>query len=97
VSDVIEGLKNHTTSAARDFAFRRLADESFDSGWLSPEPAIGIRRVKGIKWLGRKIGNWRIGNQTDQKGKRFTKSYVFRNYAAKEITPLSKASNAIFL
>src|SRR5271170_3598300 len=29
-------------------AIRRLADESADSGWLSPEHAIGIRRVKGV-------------------------------------------------
>ncbi len=28
-------------------AIRRLADESAESGWLSPELAIGIRRVKG--------------------------------------------------
>ena len=39
-------------------AIRRLADESAESGWLSPELAIGIRRVKGVKLLGRRIGNW---------------------------------------
>jgi integrase len=39
-------------------AIRRLADESVESGWLSPELAIGIRRVKGVKRLGRKMGNW---------------------------------------
>src|SRR5215813_7074830 len=39
-------------------AIRRLADESAESGWLSPEHAIGIRRVKGVKRLGRKMGNW---------------------------------------
>jgi site-specific recombinase XerC len=39
-------------------AVRRLADEAADGGWLSPELAIGIRRVKGIKALGRRIGNW---------------------------------------
>jgi integrase len=39
-------------------AIRRLADESAESGWLSPEHAIGIRRVQGVKRLGRKIGNW---------------------------------------
>jgi hypothetical protein len=32
-------------------AIRRLADESAESGWLSPELAIGIRRVKGVKRL----------------------------------------------
>ena len=39
-------------------AVRRLADEAADSGWLSPELAIGIRRVKGVKALGRRLGNW---------------------------------------
>jgi site-specific recombinase XerC len=38
-------------------AIRRLADESAESGWLSPEHANGIRRVKGVKRLGRKMGN----------------------------------------
>ena len=28
-----------------------MADESAESGWLSPELAIGIRRVKGVKLL----------------------------------------------
>ncbi len=42
---------------------RRLADESAESGWLSPELVTGIRRVKEVKRLGRKIGNWLTGNQ----------------------------------
>ncbi|MGD0482183.1 MAG: hypothetical protein ABSA42_18570 [Terracidiphilus sp.] len=33
-------------------AIRRLADESAESGWLSSELAIGIRRVKGVKRQG---------------------------------------------
>jgi len=47
-------------------AIRRLADESAESGWLSPELAIGIRRVKGVKRLGRKIGNWLTGKQPQE-------------------------------
>jgi site-specific recombinase XerD len=47
-------------------AIRRLADESAESGWLSPEHAIGIRRVKGVKRLGRKIGNWLTRNQAKE-------------------------------
>jgi len=43
---------------------RRLADESAESGWLSPELATGIRRVKGVKQLGRRIGNWLTGDQS---------------------------------
>jgi site-specific recombinase XerD len=47
-----------STINSRLSAIRRLADESAESGWLSPELAIGIRRVKGVKRLGRKSGNW---------------------------------------
>ena len=32
-------------------AIRRLADESAESGWLTPELAIGIRRVQAVKRL----------------------------------------------
>ena len=39
-------------------AIRRLAYEAADSGLLSPELAAGIRRVKGAKKLGTRIGNW---------------------------------------
>src|SRR3954447_9756347 len=44
-------------------AIRRLADESAESGWLTPELAIGIRRGQGVKRLGRKSGNWLTQNQ----------------------------------
>jgi site-specific recombinase XerD len=37
---------------------RRLAYEAADSGLLSPELAAGIRRVKGAKRLGVRLGNW---------------------------------------
>src|SRR5580693_5344250 len=47
-------------------AILRLADEATESGWLSPELATGIRRVKGVKRLGRKIGNWLTGNQAQE-------------------------------
>ena len=39
-------------------AIRRLAYEAVDSGLLSPELAAGIRRVKGVKRLGARVGNW---------------------------------------
>ena len=39
-------------------AVRRLAYEAADSGLLSPELAAGIRRVKGVKQLGYRAGNW---------------------------------------
>ena len=47
-------------------AIRRLADESAESGWLTPELAIGIRRVQGVKRLGRKSGNWLTRNQAQE-------------------------------
>jgi site-specific recombinase XerD len=39
-------------------AARRLAYEATDAGLLSPELAAGIRRVKGVKQLGVRLGNW---------------------------------------
>jgi integrase len=47
-------------------AIRRLADEAAESGLLSAELAIGIRRVKGVKRLGRRIGNWLTGDQAQE-------------------------------
>src|SRR5208337_3386460 len=44
-------------------AVRRLAYEAADSGLLSPELAAGIRRVKGVKQLGSRTGNWLSGDQ----------------------------------
>lgn len=37
---------------------RRLAYEAADCGLLSPDLAAGIRRVKGLKKLGVRLGNW---------------------------------------
>src|ERR1700733_14525747 len=39
-------------------AARRLAYEASDNGLLSPDLAASIRRVKGTKKLGTRIGNW---------------------------------------
>src|SRR5271167_2592746 len=39
-------------------AVRRLAYEAADCGLLSPDLAAGIRRVKGAKRLGVRVGNW---------------------------------------
>lgn len=44
-------------------AVRRLAYEAADSGLLSPELAAGIRRVKGVKQLGSRVGNWLTPDQ----------------------------------
>jgi site-specific recombinase XerD len=47
-----------STINVRLSAVRRLAYEAADTGLLSPELAAGIRRVKGAKRLGIRIGNW---------------------------------------
>ena len=44
-------------------AVRRLAYEAADTGILSPELAAGIRRVKGSKKLGMRLGNWLTVNE----------------------------------
>ena len=44
-------------------AVRRLAYEAADSGLLSADSAAGIRRVKGVKKLGVRFGNWLTAEQ----------------------------------
>jgi integrase len=51
-------------------AIRRLAYEAADAGLLSPDMVAGIRRVKGVKRLGQRTGNWLTLEQTqDMIGK----------------------------
>jgi integrase len=45
-------------------AVRRLAYEAADTGLLSPELAAGIRRVKGVKRIGVRLGNWLTAEQS---------------------------------
>lgn len=61
-------------------AVRRFAYEAADTGFLSPELAAGIRRVKGAKKLGMRLGNrltveearslWQLPNMHTVKGSR---------------------------
>jgi site-specific recombinase XerD len=44
-------------------AVRRLACEAADCGLLSADLAAGIRRVKGVKKLGVRLGNWLTAEQ----------------------------------
>jgi site-specific recombinase XerD len=53
-----------STINVRLAAVRRLAYEASDTGLLSPELATGIRRVKGAKRLGVRIGNWLAVDQS---------------------------------
>src|SRR5216684_8246458 len=52
-------------------AVRRLAYEAADCGLLSPDLAAGIRRVKGVKKHGIRIGNW----LTAEQGKRLLAAF----------------------
>lgn len=47
-------------------AVRRVAYEAADAGLLSPELAAGIRRVKGLRRIGVRLGNW----LTPEQGRR---------------------------
>src|SRR6266536_5295916 len=53
-----------STINVRLAAVRRLAYEASDTGLLSPDLAAGIRRVKGAKRLGARIGNWLTVHQS---------------------------------
>src|ERR1700693_4347545 len=53
-----------STINVRFAAVRRLAYEASDTGLLSPDLAAGIRRVKGAKRLGVRIGNWLTVDQS---------------------------------
>src|SRR6516225_3585350 len=44
-------------------AVRRLAYEAADCGLLSPDLAAGVRRVKGVKKRGVRLGNWLTAEQ----------------------------------
>src|SRR5215207_9991301 len=49
---------------------RRIAYEAADAGLLSPELAAGIRRVKGVRRIGVRFGNW----LTPEQGRRLLDS-----------------------
>jgi hypothetical protein len=57
-----------STINVRLAAVRHLAYEAFDTGLLSPDLAAGIRRVKGAKRLGIRIGNWLTVDQVQVPG-----------------------------
>jgi len=47
-------------------AIRRLSYEAADNGLLSPELVAGIRRVRGVKQLGYRAGNWLSPEQSTE-------------------------------
>jgi hypothetical protein len=62
-------------------AVRRLAYEAADAGLLSPDLAAGIRRVKGAKKSGVRIGNW----LTAEQGKRLLGVFDRQSLRGKEV------------
>ena len=52
------GIWQPTPSTSSLQPYSRLAHETADAGLLSPELAAGISRVKGVKQLGFRSGNW---------------------------------------
>ncbi len=78
-SAVLSSLTSRSSQRSYDHATREfidwycseprlalLAHEAADCGLLSPDLAAGIRRVKGVKKHGMRIGNW----LTAEQGKR---------------------------
>ena len=61
-----------STINVRLAAVRRLAYEASDTGLLSPDLAAGIRRVKGAKRLGIRVGNWLTVDQFQDLARRTT-------------------------
>ncbi len=53
-----------TTINLRLAAVRRVAYEAADSRLLSPELAAGIRRVKSVRQIGVRVGNWLTVDQS---------------------------------
>ena len=51
-----------------------FAYEAADAGLLSPELAAGNRRVKGVRRLGLRLGNWLTPNRAD--GCSITRSWM---------------------
>jgi len=81
----------HSTINVRLAAVRRLGYEASDTGLLSPDLAAGIRRVKGAKCLGVRIGNWlTVGKPVDRVmasaiRPQFTPGFDLRNPRARPV------------
>ena len=88
-----------TTINLRLAAVRRIAYEAADSGLLSPELAAGIRRVKGVRRIGVRVGNWltadqskrllSTSNRNDLRGKR---NYAMLAFLARLWAPTRRTS-----
>ena len=61
-------------------AVRRLAYEAADCGLLSADLAAGIRRVKGVKKIGVRLGNWLTAEQAVDGDKAFYGALIFVDF-----------------
>src|SRR5580700_9773449 len=77
-----------STINVRLAAVRRLAYEAADSGLLSPELAASIRRVKGARKLGVRLGNW----LTCAQGRRLLDAPDTRNTKGKRDHAIPRAA-----
>jgi len=72
-------------------AIRRLAYEASDCGLLSPDFAAGIRRVKGVRRVGVRVGNW----LTAEEGRSCSALKTVTPSAVGEIVLCSRSSSAV--
>jgi hypothetical protein len=71
-------------------AIRRLAYEASDCGLLSPDLAAGIRRMKGVRRLGVRVGNW----LTADEGKKFLGAETAYTLRSRRTSLCSRFSSA---
>jgi hypothetical protein len=89
-------LEQHPYAAStinlRLAAIRRLAYEASDCGLLSPDLAAGIRRVKGVRRLGVRVGN----RLTAEEGKKLLSTDTGR-YRQDSVTGAPRTFQALSL
>ena len=73
-------------------AVRRLAYEASDCGLLSPDLAAGIRRVKGVKKIGVRLGNWLTPEQSERLWNTPDCQHLKANGTARSWRPCSRAA-----
>src|SRR5436309_15386669 len=82
-----------TTINLRLAAVRRVAYEAADSGLLSPELAAGIRRVKDVRRIGVRVGNW----LTAEQGKRLLARVCRQRHQARNTMVIIQVAQALVL
>jgi hypothetical protein len=70
-------------------AVRRIAYEAADAGLVSPELAAGIRRVRGVRRIGVRLGNW----LTSEQGRRLLAQADVATPCARRTVPCSRCSS----